>query len=402
MASVAVRQQAEGSEALLDMVNLSNLLYVGTLLLCNSATIIHGFISITQSDLISFLKESSSDDEGPKTHNITIAINLSDLEKKFSSFSLTNEPIWHSCPHRSRCQVVSRYKFTERNCECDRFCSLFDDCCLDANVRDNIRDLRSWWNTCMVYGVSQDKAMYVVGTCPDSYGDLTIKKFCEGEDDFSDPLLSIPVTDIYMGRSYRNRYCALCNGHLTSDIRSWLIVAVFTKSPPRILDEHSLFEDIEFNSDLKKWGLYQYGKFYACEFRFVKPSFVNIFRECRPNMISSCPPTHQNEWNVKACGSYMSVSYSGGRLYRNVHCAICNGETDVSCVPPRKIMKRSTDGIMFPLLMDFNWSNGNYVGSNGRCDSNSVYDPFSNKCRDVVCIFDDYELINGECRKKKM
>ncbi|KAF8777166.1 hypothetical protein HNY73_014080 [Argiope bruennichi] len=383
------------------MMNLSYLLYVGALL-CNFATIIQSLFTIRQSDLISFLKENVSDEQRPETANISIAINLSEVDEKFSTFSLTNEPVRHLCPHRDRCQVVNRYKFTERNCECDRLCSLFDDCCLDANVKAKIRHLRSWWNTCMVYGISHEKAIYVVGACPANYGNAKIKKFCEGEDDFSDPLLSAPVTDMYWGRSYRNRYCALCNGHLTSDLKSWIIKLIFMKSVPQKLKELFTLENTTFNSDQKKWRFYLDGEFYDYEFRFLKPSYITVFKECRPNMISSCPLTYKNEWNIQACQMYTSVVYSGGQLYKNVHCAICNGKKDVSCMPPRKIIKRNASGIMFPLLMDFNWSNGNYVGSNSKCDINSIYDPFTVKCRDIVCIFDHYELINGKCYRKKI
>lgn len=158
------------------------------------------------------------------------------------------------------------------------------------------------------------------------------------------------------------------------------------------------------------WGLYinldgRGEEFHPC---FVDPSLPDdlqpFLRPCQPST-DECPPEWKNDDVRQKCRSYTSFVYLPQEVYRNVHCAVCNG------IQPQDLSCNST-GIAFrqlPLLRDFNPSafallfdlkdndGSGIVGQQKSCLDGQLYDPFSRKCRQVYCSQSGTVYRNGRC-----
>ncbi|KAF0304441.1 G-protein coupled receptor Mth2 [Amphibalanus amphitrite] len=84
-------------------------------------------------------------------------------------------------------------------------------------------------------------------------------------------------------------------------------------------------------------------------------------------------------------------------VYRNRHCALCNG------IPPDKLQcgrlldipMLGGEGMSFSVLFDFSDRSGSDdVGAVDVCKGTSVWDPFFQKCREVFC--DNGQLLDGD------
>lgn len=259
-----------------------------------------------------------------------------------------------SCPSRDNCQLMGNLSFEERNCECDRFCSAFKDCCVDAPTAHLLYTSIS--NTCMPYGKDSSLGAYVVGNCPSDYsGPKSVKDFCEGQDDFHNFLFSIPVTDILTNVTFRNRYCAVCNSDVTSSLKTWLISMKFKNLPVHCHNEEYVWKYLNFNLLQKEWGIHIASHFYPVVFSFYKPDFISSVRQCRVNLISSCPPHWRKIEVKKVCSMYTSVVYALEKSYRNIQCATCNGvkAKDLSCTKgPGKTKIQDDLPFAFEMMVD--------------------------------------------------
>lgn len=144
----------------------------------------------------------------PKT-NMKTTIILFTLFTLASCLDYTDlENLGASCPLRDSClQIPSSANFTHRSCECDRLCSVFRDCCIDADVPPTPRRYRNTRMHCMAFGSETDVGVYVVDRCPRNYaGSNVLRSKCETEDDFSDPMVSVPVTETLLGVTFKNRW----------------------------------------------------------------------------------------------------------------------------------------------------------------------------------------------------
>ncbi|GFU59080.1 myosin light chain kinase, smooth muscle [Nephila pilipes] len=165
-----------------------------------------------------------------------------------------------TCPPRDNCRLIGDKSFAERNCECDQFCSAFQDCCIDAPESPLWRIYRSRSTTCMPYGKESSVGAYVVGNCPANYaGPKKVKDFCEGHDDFEDPFFSTPVTDVLANVTFRNRYCVECNRAVTPSLKSWFISIKFENLPTHYPSE-SAFDIVWLhnNKEIKPSEDFQY------------------------------------------------------------------------------------------------------------------------------------------------
>ncbi|GFS82164.1 SMB domain-containing protein [Trichonephila clavipes] len=261
-----------------------------------------------------------------------------------------------SCPSRDNCHLMGNLSFEERNCECDPLCSIFQDCCVDASNFQSEPTSRSI--TCMPYGKDFSLGAYILDYCPTDYsGPKSVKDFCEGQDDFHDLFSSAPATDIITNVTFRNRYCAECNGAGESYLKSWLLSMMFKNLSTSNLSVEFVWKHFNFYPQERKWGLRNTTNFYPLIFAFYKPDYISLVRQCRPNLISSCPP----DWNKipveRACGMYTSVVYVHEKSYRNIQCAVCNGEhsVDLSCTKSPGNTKTQDDlPEAFEMIVDFN------------------------------------------------
>ncbi|GFU62606.1 SMB domain-containing protein [Trichonephila clavipes] len=323
----------------------------------------------------------------------------------YADLSLTGK----ACPQRDSCQHVAQNDFLQRNCECDRLCSAFQDCCIDVPRTSASLPNRSKRPTCMPYGDEGAQGAYVVDRCPRSYRSSdVVKNFCHGHDKLQDPLFSIPATDNVTGVTYRNRYCAECNGALKSSLKFWLISINFRNLPSISLSDDFVLTNLKYHPYHNQWGI-RYGRiFYPSTLIFHKPDYLSTVRQCRPNIISTCPSRWGNPADKKACASYMAVVQSDNKVYKNIHCAVCNGENigRVFCVHNQMFFKRALSTkrtFSFAHLLDFNFKDGNKTGltqvQGHQCNADSIYDVFKKICRRIECGIPGYKLVDGKCHK---
>lgn len=159
------------------------------------------------------------------------------------------------------------------------------------------------------------------------------------------------------------------------------------------------------------WGLTldingQGERFHSC---FVDPSLPDDLQPfLRPCQLSTddCPPTWEKDDVREKCRSYTSFVYRPFEVYRNVHCAICNGiqPWDLSCnstaISFRQLLplQRDFNPNAFALLFDLKDSDGSgVVGQQKRCYDGQLYDPFSRKCRQVFCSQPGSVYRDGRC-----
>ncbi|GIY13973.1 uncharacterized protein CEXT_477791 [Caerostris extrusa] len=301
------------------------------------------------------------------------------------------------CPSQDNCQAASN-NFTDRSCECDRRCNIYKDCCIDSKRHALNRPQMPY---CMPYGREYNLGVYAVNSCPRNYRtSANIRSKCTEEDDITDPLLTAPVTDESVGTTYRNRYCAECNGVSLSSVASWLIYVNCEMLTSYTLNDSYVWENIKYNSASKEWGLILDGDFHKCDIIFDKPDFIPV-RFCRANSISTCPESYKRLLVKMACETYMAVVYTSEKSYRNPHCAICNGESikNLSCEKPLVSTRRGNKHFSFALLLDVNRRDGDVVGKVQKCPAKQVYDPFFKKCRDLVCPLPGSKMVNGKCSR---
>ncbi|GFU13324.1 SMB domain-containing protein [Nephila pilipes] len=289
-----------------------------------------------------------------------------------------------ACPAQDSCHQMGTKEFEERSCECDSSCRSYMDCCIDGSASTKPR--RSILS-CIAYGEETKLGSFGKDYCPRGYnGFEKVKQFCEGQDDFSDPLLSAPITDTLEGVTYRNYYCAECHNASKNFLKYWLISLNFESLPTHLQNNDFVLRNLNFDSELKKWGVNAEGNFYPSNLVFHRPNFLILGRKCRPDVISSCPKTWRNASIKRACLSYMAVVHTSDKSYRNIHCAICNGEDvdSVSCIKNQAGTKQYD----FKVLMDFNIHNQTNSISRmvEKCERANEVGNFAEKCRILDCV----------------
>ncbi|GFQ83715.1 SMB domain-containing protein [Trichonephila clavata] len=294
------------------------------------------------------------------------------------------ETIGKACPAQDSCERRGVKSFDERSCECDNHCRSYLDCCIDGSVSPRPR--RSILK-CLAYGTENKLGTFGKAYCPLKYnGSEKVKKFCEGQDDFSDPLLSAPIRDVTVGFDYRNYYCAKCHKISKRFLKFWWISLNFETLPSHLQSNDFVLRNLKFDSHKKKWGARDGPNFYPCDLVFHRPNFFTLGRQCRPNVISSCHRFWRNAAFKRACRSYMAVVHTSDKSYKNVHCAICNGKDvgSVSCTKNQTSIKKYD----FKVLMDFNFHNRTNPRSriHEKCDRADKVDNFAEKCRILDCV----------------
>ncbi|KAF8777001.1 hypothetical protein HNY73_013931 [Argiope bruennichi] len=283
---------------------------------------------------------------------------------------------FQNCPQKNRCSQIRNASFNQRLCECDYSCLTFGDCCIDV-ARSNAR--RTSRQTCMHYGNFTYQGVYVFNTCSNGYlGPDEVILQCM-HDNFSDPLVSAPVTDTSTGNTYLNRYCAICNDVSPTSMKTWKIYFACDNEDRN--GNNISWDDLKYRPDLKKWGYDRNGQFNPCKFIYDRPPSVS-----------------------EGMRDYMAVvTDRANNAYKNPHCARCNGveDNDLMCLLT-DIIDRAKVPFSIALLVDVNRADGDVVGvsSAESCPSGQKYDPFFKKCRTLQCGLPGYTSVNGKCVKQ--
>ncbi|KAK2719981.1 hypothetical protein QYM36_004030 [Artemia franciscana] len=359
---------------------------------------------------------------------------LADKEKKMTSLN-------KSCSDKDTCRQedyekvqasVKRMTFNattpdwkSKNCMCDDDCSLYGDCCADA-IQLNASHSRAALDrfTCVTLQMTvqqenktlrQNESYYMVAKCPKSYHDDTIRLNCENVtnvENVRDFALISPVTNEKLQLTYRNYYCAICNSD-NEDEHLQIWKPLLACSPPpyitttrpsvrQAMDEldwkdgvgwlvgtrpsvRQAMDELDWKDGVgwfflihKKNSIVRY----SCNIHsYIRPP--GFIRPCQPS-ISNCvirDPVMDN-----FCGAYAGYVEINDQVYRNIHCALCNGlksyskfSCDIFSLP-----WRFTPYVSFPILFDLKSADGNsHVGL--RCGLGKIYDPFFKECRQIYC-----------------
>lgn len=301
--------------------------------------------------------------------------------------------------------------------------------------------------------------LLVKSKCPLKFTNKLIRDKCElnNSSDYNvqfefnprDPFQTTPVTSTKTRITYSNLFCALCNEYdqdqLTNstshrlikneylkDFKFWKVNVTCENLLPQnlTLDSNTSFDDFvksnfTYDSRSETWSIEYTNKQghldkKFCTLKLDIPEELQFFiKPCKYDLIDRCHPnwsldTLENKKIKSLCASYQSrVSYFDKKLeYRNVHCALCNfvDINQLGCPSNLLAMSDEFDGLdgrshsvsqSFFALFDVNYSvsNTNLVGKKSLvnyCQEGSAYDYVFNKCRDLICGFDQ-EFFNGEC-----
>ena len=223
-------------------------------------------------------------------------------------------------------------------------------------------------------------------TCPRNWTDEIVRRKCQN-DDQSDLFNDWPVFDRDRRITYRNVFCARCNGAVKTTY--WKLEAVCSK----------WFNTTAFNySDFMRLAHAN------CSVK-IRESWVQYLKQCIPRFqdCSGIGREKNGSYCQSQCLGYAFpvcfVSLNNKIIrFRNLQCALCNG------FKPSSLKTSCTVGAWSTLppltiLFDFTSSFENRVTVQDKkmdlerninhvyyCASDEMYDPFAGKCKSIVSL----------------
>ncbi|XP_072027145.1 uncharacterized protein [Amphiura filiformis] len=313
----------------------------------------------------------------------------------------TNFPVnlcsGHHCGHAKSTAPVSDPR---QDCRCDCQCDMFNDCCYDfsnQNVPCSDSDSAFWkgvdktlYECSPVPGSDIYHTAYVLITkCPVSVVDTTERSLCEMNRDFNDVIGLLPVFDSE-GRAYKNIFCAVCHGLTIQDVTQW---GIRLNHDPNNVGGGGYVNPsliIALSGDI-------------VGFEVVPSGRVSEPRRCPYDVVDKCPSDFINGYLHNLCSIYYAPVTFDGVLYRNPHCAICNGVE----LPESQYCTECPDecprdpflpcfGVNCPTLVTFETVDVHFsfdaflegVYSEAEqvsCPNGELYDPFIRQCTSVPC-----------------
>ena len=225
----------------------------------------------------------------------------------------------NSCKGRCSNQTEWRTEIKLR-CSCDPDCyEVFNDCCSDYTKycraqKPTETPTKKYNYTCEKIGhhigafskyCLVGDGLWIVTRCLRNWPYDNFRTKCEAPLDNLD--MSSPDLYAYLpvlghdNTTFRNMYCAICNG--VKKFEPWPLYTITSVTPP---EYYNLTEKIHF---LLSSG---------AEFRLWSPGKNQARRHCVRDVIESCPP------GVKFQSTLIS-NVMNGCIFKNSHCAACRG-----------------------------------------------------------------------------
>ncbi|KAI8512634.1 Kringle domain [Branchiostoma belcheri] len=264
------------------------------------------------------------------------------------------------------------------SCQCDQDCSLYGDCCQDmGDVCPGLAPASSdrHHHKCLpgYYGQS---AYWLVADCPDDWPDDITKQQCLKQADPynpSDLIYRMPVEDNSTRVHYRNIFCASCNNAAEAVVwRARPVCSGLIKPSTHFPGGSHAYNSL-FNSSKNCHGSK------VIEFDPLKSMKV---RRCYPQSVD-----YPSSADCDACSSYTRLLRSPtDKIYKNVHCALCEGFSLTSAAVHLRCAGRVVDknviiaSISLTNLFNFN-ADGSRENGPTKCPSDTLYDPFVDTCR---------------------
>lgn len=331
-----------------------------------------------------------------------------------------------------QCPWTERSQGRPPLCFCDQDCQFFNDCCKDHSQCSRYRTFASGTqpqpssiaNTSATYScvslhnfvdkkewqiISAGRPVekmrlgyYIIATCPTQMSsdvDRNYRKMCEDEN--RDTILNTPVYD-YQGLTYKNMFCALCNGLSIQNIKSWNVEFSNCNSSFNSTGLWTVNSNGGPSGGFAEWVTLATKH---CIVSTTEPVEAKPLRRCFPNLVSDCPSNFYDQRIRTLCQRYQSVIAANGIYYRNKYCAQCNLGVEVRC----NIVRYDPSRIRFySLRIVADFSKGDYYVINHEGErslgfppcpnQDQIFDIFLEKCRVVNCA-KGYLTPFGDCIK---
>ena len=218
---------------------------------------------------------------------------------------------------------------------CDDACVFFDDCCYNyepsdsaAGDPDGLLEYVNKQNVslgnfmCTFVGKVPDETVnygyWFSSSCPRHTAYEPLRLLCEDPPSDGDLLLKTPASGRTKGISYRNIYCAICNGEDYERLTLWTVESYCTSYNQMT----SILEKLQTNeaNSLDFQAIEA-----VCSIVFVPPSSLDSdSRFCFPDVITNCT-LERNGSLGDACSSYTAIVVHPRfpqLIFKNPHCAL--------------------------------------------------------------------------------
>lgn len=321
-----------------------------------------------------------------------------------------------SCKSGRGSRLQLSLDWTEKNCFCDDDCIKYGDCCYEAKAY-NRQAMKTANTNFECINVQPFGSFYMKGTCLEEWTKSGLNTLCQKAFPkfpiFNhDPFLDMPVTSLVSDITYKNYYCAVCNGENTKDIEVWHAQL----SCPENVEADEIYLEKHLRYFNKSWGLYyNYSneeKFFPCDvYPTIKDTIVDKVRRCK-DYTSTCSQNWTDSFVADLCYSYTSLVYGplpnnslstelpslivdspiNSIAYRNYYCAVCNfvDEDELTCYERNYRQIPPLSPVSFSVLFDFGKRHPD-------CKPKQIWDPFSQMCRSVICLNENFEFRDEKC-----
>ncbi len=234
---------------------------------------------------------------------------------------------------KSRCSKQTEWRTEVRmRCSCDPDCyEVFNDCCSDyikycGTQKPTETPTKKYHYTCEEIGHRDgpfssyclvSDGLWIVTRCQPNWPDDIFRTKCEAPLDNLD--ISSPDLYSYLpvlghdNTTFRNMYCAICNG--VRKLEPWPLYTVTRVTPPK---HFNLMKQIHFLLSRR------------ANFRLWSPSKNQARRYCmRDIIVDSCPPENRKSCDVRPFKSPWEQQ-------ENAHCALCQ-RSPIVCFHNSKI-----------------------------------------------------------------
>ncbi|CAN8002392.1 unnamed protein product [Ixodes hexagonus] len=310
-----------------------------------------------------------------------------------------------------RCDGQNESKPTMCACRTPEECALRGDCCADRYYAYQEKPRLQ-----CVPAFNRD--ILAVALCPSSWEGPDTRLLCEGVQR-QDPtyLQDLPVLSRKSRQVYRNVFCASCNGDanelfpwtLSLDCDSEEVSKAFFEGTAQ--KEGTVHYSVSTRSLTVRWRL-QSHRCRITVHELVPQNYSEVLglEPCTLQpIVRACPASFSDPVIRSKCHSYTSLlEHKSLRVYRNYHCAICNGKKhkDLKC---GQMADRGPNSpiphyyMSYAIVMDFsNWQQERDAGGgsetesaprSNRCTREQVFDPVTRACLPSSCPSD-------VCRKR--
>ncbi|XP_078700970.1 uncharacterized protein LOC144927428 [Branchiostoma floridae x Branchiostoma belcheri] len=290
-----------------------------------------------------------------------------------------------TCSESNTCLFKSHEVDDRRFCQCDEDCSFFGDCCKGFEFGSTTLDHHHHhlkWKCVPSFSTVRSLSYWMVADCPDQWTDDVIRDQClKPVDPFnpSDLVYWMPVIDTgFYPKTvhYRNIFCAICNNVSLTDVILWESEDNVKCFGLLSLSSHTPRGSLEYIN------ISNSGDCFGTNRLALNPNRDPTLnpRRCLQADISS------DTCDVAACRSYSNPVTIGYGIYKNVHCALCEGLsltaiTNLWCESDWPVDERGlAEKFSLTNLFNFN-ADGSGENSPSSCPPNAIYDPFASTCR---------------------